>query len=152
MNPNTWKRIDDDFADVERLAGRRLTRALVLPTDDEIARAALELGCTFVDDYVTFLRRYGGATVGGSEIYGLRPVEGMGVEWSVVMVTQRFRQDRFPGTEDWYVISDDGYGNPIGIARDGRVMISDHDTGTISVLENSFEEFLVNWCLQKSAE
>ena len=136
-------------------AKRRYTyreSALDLPAEDEISRAASVLGCTFADDYVTFLRRYGGATVGVSEIYGLRPVEVMGVEWSVVKVTQRYRRDGFPGTEVWHVISGDGYGNPIGIARDGRVMISDHDAGGISVLEDSFEDFLVKWCLQNTNE
>ena len=150
MNPDTWQRLDQHFAEVEKHAGRTLTRASEVPGEDEISRAASELNCTFDDDYVAFLRRYGGATVGSLPVFGLRPVEVMGEPWSVVHVTQQFRRQGWPGTDQWYVISDDGFGNPIGIAADGRVMISDHDAGQISPLASDFEDFLLNHCLERT--
>jgi hypothetical protein len=148
----TWEKLEKDFLQVERIAGRALTRASDVPSDGEISRAAQQLDCTFTDDYIAFLRRYGGATVGSLPIFGLRPVEVTGEPWSVVAATQIFRQEALPGTEDWYVISNDGYGNPIGIARDGRVMIVDHDAGGLSVLADSFEDFLLSHCLPKDGE
>jgi hypothetical protein len=48
---------------------------------------------------------------------------------------------------EWYVISEDGFGNPIGMAQDGRVMISDHDGGQASLLATEFEYFLLHHCL-----
>jgi hypothetical protein len=48
------------------------------------------------------------------------------------------------------VISEDGFGNPIGIAPDGQVMIADHDVGQLSVLTSNFEEFLVKQCSNES--
>jgi hypothetical protein len=148
MNPDTWNRLDAEFAEVERLAGYRLTRARETPSDDEVSRAAADLGCAFHDDYAAFLRRYGGATVGSLPVFGLRPVEATGEPWSVVEVTRNFRQHHWPRTEGWYVISDDGFGNAIGIAPDGRVMTTDHDAGGVHVLTNSFEEFLLTRCLR----
>lgn len=150
MNPKTWEILDDHFSQVERIAGRALTKAVEAPSDDEIARAAKELDARFADDYVAFLQRYGGATVGSLPVYGLRPVEATGDPWSVVQVTHQFQKQGWPGTDGWYIISDDGFGNPIGIAADGRVMILYHDVGQISVLADSFEDFLMRHCLEGS--
>ncbi|MFN3648428.1 MAG: SMI1/KNR4 family protein [Armatimonadota bacterium] len=122
-----------------------IARATEQPTIDEIAQAEAQLGVSFHPDYAEFLRRYGGAVVGGMEIYGLRPVEVMGEPWSVVESTLHARAEGWPGSEDWYVISNDGFGNPIGVARNGWVRLYDHDRGQHAVLAKSFEEFLWSW-------
>lgn len=147
MNPNTWRLLDNHFAEIEAEAGRKLTRATEVPSDEEIAVAETELSCVFDDDYAAFLRRYGGATVGPFPVFGLRPVEAMGEPWSVTEVTRQLREQAWAGTDQWYVISDDGFGNPIGLANDGRVMVSDHDAGQISQVARNFEEFLLKNCL-----
>ena len=50
---------------------------------------------------------------------------------------------KWPDIEDWYVISDDGRGNPIRIDPEGKVWLSDHDAGFEKVkLADNFEEFL----------
>lgn len=148
MKPETWTLLDRQFAEDEAIAGRALSKALEVPSEKEIADAAVAIGCTFDEDYVAFLRRYGGATVGSLPVFGLRPVEVMGKRWSVVELTKWFREQGWPGVSEWYVISEDGFGNPIGIAKDGRVMISDHDVGNVSVLASDLEDFLLHHCLK----
>jgi hypothetical protein len=69
-------------------------------------------------------------------------------EASVVEVTRRFRQKRWPGTDTWLVISIDHAGNPVGMDRAGKVWISDHDAGTVESIANSFEDYLRKRCLK----
>ena len=142
MKTETWDKLDSMFSTYPFM------RALEIPTDEEIANASAAVGCRFHRDYVEFLQRYGGAMAGSLPVFGLRPVEVMSKHlWSVVVVTEWFRDQEWPGTSDWYIISNDGFGNPIGVAADGQVMISDHDFGGIDVLANNFEDFLINHCL-----
>lgn len=142
--------LDRRFTEDNEIAGRHITQAVDVPSEDEIFEAARILCCTFDPSYIEFLQRYGGAMVGSLPIYGLRPVNVMGNRWSVVDVTQWFRHEGWPGVSEWYVISEDGFGNPIGIAPDGQVMIADHDVGQLSVLTSNFEEFLVKQCSNES--
>ncbi len=86
--------------------------------------------------------------VGSLPVFGLRPTKVMGERWSVVEVTRWFRAEGWPETSSWYVISEDGFGNPIGVARDGQVMISDHDVGQTRVLARSFEDVLLQRCFK----
>jgi hypothetical protein len=55
MTPFTFHKLDKEFSAFP------ITKASDTPTDDEIAQAASALGVAFHDDYVAFLRRYGGA-------------------------------------------------------------------------------------------
>jgi hypothetical protein len=142
MNTRIWQALDQQFALFP------ITRASEVPSETEIAEAAATIGCTFHEDYVAFVRRYGAAMVGSLPVFGLRPAHVMGKQWSVVDETRWFRDQGWPGVNDWYVISDDGFGNPIGMASDGRVMISDHDGGQVSVLAADFEDFLLHHCLK----
>ncbi len=103
----------------------------------------------FASDYREFVRRYGGAVVGPYPIFGLRRAEPMGTnEGSVVEITRRFHQKRWPGTEAWVVFSLDHAGNPIGMDKDGKVWISDHDAGAVQLLAPTFEEYLRRRCLK----
>lgn len=142
MDTRTWQMLDQEFAQFP------LMRASEVPSDAEIADAAAALGCTFHEDYVAFLRRYGGATVGSMPVFGLRPAPVTGTPWHVVEVTKWFREQGWPGVDEWYIISEDGFGNPIGLTPDGRVMVSDHDVGRVMVLANDFEDFLLHHCLR----
>jgi hypothetical protein len=127
-------------------------KASEVPSDEEIAGAAAAIGCAFHQDYVDFLRRYGAATVGSLPVFGLRPVKVMGNRWSVVEVTTWFREHAWPGVNEGYVISEDGFGNPISVPTDGRVMISDDDAGEIAVLATDFADILLHHCLPRSRE
>jgi len=101
------------------------------------------------EDYLTFIEKYGGAIVGPYRIYGLRKAPSMGSkEASVLDITDRFVKQHWLGVENWLVISTDLSGNPIGLASDGKVWISDHDHGQVTVVATSFEEFLRSWCLK----
>lgn len=110
--------------------------------DDEIDAAEKAVGISFVPDYRWFLRTYGGAMVKSLPVYGLRWSEVM-AESTVVAETLRFRKDGWRLTDNLVIISVDGSGNPIGIAKDGRVWISDHDVGKDSVMADSFEDFIL---------
>ena len=104
------------------------------------------------EDYKNFVETYGGAIVGPYRVFGLRKAVPMGVkEASALDVTNRFVKQRWPGTEDWLVISTDHSGNPVGLAADGRVWISDHDNGQVTVIASSFESFLRQYCLKLPA-
>lgn len=140
MTDDTWTRLDAAFARFPML------KAEPVPARD-VAAASATLRLPFPRDYRAFLERYGAAIVGSSPIFGLRPVEPMGNEWSVVDVNRRYRADNWPGVEDWLVISADNSGNPIGIDRDGRLWTSDHDLGEVLLVAEDFEEFLRKKCL-----
>jgi len=63
---------------------------------------------------------------------------------NVLNVTKFYKAVQgWPSIEDWYIVSDDGFGNPIGIDPKGKVWLSDHDSGFEKVkLADSFDEFL----------
>ena len=113
------------------------------PTPKEINDAQETLDVIFHDDYIEFLLTFGGGMVGSLPVYGLRPVEVFGKSWSVVDVTLRFRRDNWPHTNDSYVISTDGRGNPIGVAPDARLMSYDHDVGDYYEVAEHLEAFII---------
>ena len=120
-----------------------------VPNMDEIESASEALGVPFATDYREFLLVFGAAMVGPYPIFGLRPVEVMGDdEWSVVDMTQRYRNDGVPGSDAWVVFSEDHAGNPIGMDASGKVWIHDHDFGGVMELAASFEEYIRNQCLK----
>lgn len=139
MRAETWGRLDEHLRDP-------LLRAEAVPAE-EIEAASEELGMPFSADYKDFVLRYGGALVGSSPIIGLRAAELMGaLEGSVVKATQHFRKDGWPGVESWAVISIDPFGNPIGLAADDSVWLSDHDSHVIEKVAESFQDYLLR-CL-----
>ncbi len=117
------------------------------PTNEEIDQASQELNVPFASDYREFLIMFGGAMVGPYPVFGLRPVEVMGNEWSVVNVTARYRNDGVPGCDDWVVLSEDHSGNPVGMDSKGTIWIHDHDFGGITPLAEDFEEHILVRCL-----
>lgn len=140
MMQDIWERLEIEFAQFPILKVGTVTK-------EEIDSASLSLGIPFPEDYREFLLRYGGAIVGPYSIFGLRAVEPMGNQWSVTEVNQHYRAEKWPGVEKWLVISRDHAGNPMGIEKDGRVLVSDHDTGDISPIASSFEDFIRRQCL-----
>jgi cell wall assembly regulator SMI1 len=142
VRPDTWVELDEQFA---RYPFLRAGTAEAVAVD--VASAAV--GLSFPDDYREFLLKHGGAIVGPYPVFGVRPVEAMGNEWSVVEMNRRFRADRWPGVDSWLIVSADHAGNPMGIDSDGHVLISDHDLGGISVTADSFEDFLRKRCLRR---
>jgi SMI1 / KNR4 family (SUKH-1) len=143
VRDDTWAALESQFARHPFLRGGRVPQ-------EEIDAAIAALQVPFPDDYREFLLRYGGAIVGPYPVFGLRPVEPMGNEWSVLEVNRRYRRERWRGVDDWLIVSVDHAGNPMGIAEDGRVWVSDHDFGDIAPIADSFEHFLQKECLGSS--
>ncbi len=142
MNNGTWKSLEDMFETFPMMKAGPVS-------DLEIDSAEQNLGVLFGQDYRGFIARYGGALVGPYPIFGLKKAVPMSKnDFSVIEVTNRFRNAGWPGVEQWIVISMDHSGNPIGIGGDGRVRISDHDNGGIAIIADSFEDFLKKWCLK----
>jgi hypothetical protein len=140
MKQETWARLDREFS---RFPMMKASAA----SQQEIEEAAEALGCFLQKDYIDFLLRYGGAIVGPYPIFGLHRPPAMGAPWSFVDVTKQFRADGWKGTCEWCIISEDGFGNPIGVSSDGKVWVSDHDAGQITEIAANFEEFLRQHCL-----
>src|SRR2546428_5537635 len=125
MREETWNAIEPMFA-----------RFLFMRADgvdiSEIDAASQELGIPFAGDYREFVHRYGGAIVGPYPIFGLRRADPMAMnEGSVLEVTRRFQEKRWPGTESRVVFSIDHAGNPVGLDSDGKVWLSDHDARVV---------------------
>ena len=113
--------------------------------EEELWDAEKKLKVTFHPVYIQLIKRYGAIDIYGQYIYGMRYVSLMGkTNYTVVDKTLFYKEkQQWPGIEDWYIISDDGRGNPIGCKPDGSVWLSDHDARCEHVkLADNFEEFL----------
>ncbi|HEY1786988.1 MAG TPA: SMI1/KNR4 family protein [Verrucomicrobiae bacterium] len=142
MRKQTWQTLDEFFADSPELKSEKVALA-------EIAAAEREVGVTLAADYKEFIHRYGGAIVGRFPIFGLRRAEEMGQDdSSFLKVTKFYREQHWPGTEKWAVISTDYDGNPVGLDAEGKVWISDHDARAIQLLSSNLEMYLREWCLK----
>lgn len=112
---------------------------------NEIEEAEKKINLSFSDTYKKFIHLYGAGLFDGHFIHGLRYIDMMDkYRWSVIDKTTFYKNDqKWPDIDDWYIISDDGRGNPIGCKPDGSVWLSDHDAAFERVkLADNFEEFL----------
>jgi hypothetical protein len=145
MRNETLKTLEDFFQKNPFMKAGAVSRV-------EVDAAFIRFRFTLPEDYLSFVETYGGAIVGPYPIFGLRKAAPMGIEEaSALDVTRHFVKQRWPGTENWLVISTDHSGNPVGLASDGQIWISDHDNGQVTVIAPSFESFLREWCLKLSA-
>lgn len=88
----------------------------------EIEEPEQKLQVKFSDSYEKFVSLYGGALLSENSIYGLRKEEMMGDDhWSVTEITLNYRNQNWTGTENWYIVSDDGSENPFGVDPEGKV-------------------------------
>jgi hypothetical protein len=117
-----WNFLDQQFQE------EPTWKAEEVPTKEEIGKAEDELKLKFHADYLKYLYKYGGGSAFAYDIYGLKPTKSMTKNYSVVSNTNFYRSQNWPNIESWYIISDDGFGNPIGIEQ--------------LKLADSFEEFL----------
>ncbi|MGO4184921.1 SMI1/KNR4 family protein [Paenibacillus sp. MCAF9] len=111
-------------------------------TQEEIAKAQQRLNVSFHEDYVHFIRTFGGAYA-GLAVHAFSNGSSLGNE-TVIDLTLEFREQfkELPCAEvlrTSYVISMDGSGDPIIIDRLGKVHICYHDTGEIKLVADSFE-------------
>jgi hypothetical protein len=134
---NVWKLLDEKRLQYPEDFGQPFLQ------EDEINRVQIVLGVYFSEQYLRFIRDYGNASLPGHTVYGMYPLKD---EWlkTVLDKTLFYRNhQKWPGIEDWYIVSDDGFGNPMGVDPEGKVWLSDHDSGFEKVkLADDFEEFL----------
>lgn len=137
MNVSTWNRLAEYF--------RKSPGDAAPPgTEDEVNALAARLGSPMPDQYRDFLLRYGGAYIGQYPVYGVHRSKATGLgKLRAAEVNEGFRQQGWPHADEWLIVSEDGYGNAIGIADDGRVLVWDHELGGIYELGSSFEDFLL---------
>lgn len=136
MSASVWTRLNEYFVRYPSMRGTGVS-------DETIEAAEHDLGREFSPSYREFLRRHGAAMLGAQPVLGLSPLDVLGADWwDAVRVTRHFWDDAWLGTADWYIISTDGAGNPIGVDEGGRVWISDHDGGGIERIADSFVEWL----------
>lgn len=114
-------------------------------TQEEIAHAEQQLNVRFHEDYVHFIRKFGGAYA-GLAVHAFSNGSSIGNE-TVADLTLDFREQykELPigdALQTGYVISIDGSGNPIIIDQSGKVFICHHDTGEVKLLADSFEALI----------
>jgi len=112
--------------------------------EQDILNAENTLNLKFSPEYIAYLKKYGGGSLLDLNISGVTEIISMGSRiMPVFEKTNFYRSQGWPGIGDWYIVSDDGFGNPIGIDPEGKVWLSDHDSGFEKVkLSDSFDEFL----------
>ncbi|MBA3707847.1 MAG: SMI1/KNR4 family protein [Planctomycetes bacterium] len=144
MKQEIWNAITQGFEK------HPVTRSPTRPSAEQVAAAEQALKVQFADDYRDFILRYGAGIVGSQSVIGIGRAEAMGKqEASVSDATFFFRKEAWIGVNDWYVISIDGSGNPIGVDRNGEVHTSDHDARKVVRLCGSFEEWIERICLKR---
>lgn len=114
-------------------------------SQEEIVEAQQRLNVNFHEDYLHFIKTFGGAYA-GLAVHAFSNGSSLGNE-TVVDLTLEFREqfNEFPFAEilrTSYVISMDGSGDPIIINQAGKVFICYHDTGEFKLLADSFEEMI----------
>ena len=134
---NIWKMLDKQFKAYPQDMAGGVTESVIKQEEDK-------LSLLFSKGYKEFLLKYGGAGIGSKFVYGLRKHKDMDVKlYTVSRLTDFYKNQKWPGIKEWYIISEDFDGNPIGIDPKGVVWLSDHDSGFEKVkLADNFEEFL----------
>jgi hypothetical protein len=141
MKPETRRAIEEHYAEFPQSHSGGVG-------ESEIQEASRTMGIVFPDDYREFLTRYGGGHIGSYAVAGLRKWGfAANDDWNIVDQTMHFRNQKWPGTEQWAVFTSDGSGNPIGFDDSGRVWLSDHDSCEIVGLELDFELWVRCWAL-----
>lgn len=114
-------------------------------TQFEIEAAEKELNITFHEDYIIFIKKFGGSYA-GIPIYAFKNNE-MLSEDTVIDLTKNFRADyegdnRSEIINKSYVFSFDGSGNPIMINQKGEVIIFYHDNDQYKILADSLSKLI----------
>lgn len=119
-------------------------------TSDQINEAQKLLNVQFNEQYINFIKRFGGAFAGIS-IHAFSNESLIG-KATVVDLTLKFRDtygESVPRElRNSYVISDDGSGNPILMDMAGKITIYFHDSGESELLYNSLQELLASTILK----
>jgi hypothetical protein len=119
-------------------------------TLDEIVHAEDLLNIKFNDQYIEFIKMFGGS-FGGINIYAFKNGSLIGKE-TVVDLTVGFRKayGKNPNSsmKNSYAISVDISGNPILMNEKGNILLYLHDSNEVEILSNSLEELLTKTFLE----
>lgn len=114
-------------------------------SDEEINRAENILNIKFNDQYIQFIKLFGGA-FGGISIHAFNNGSLIG-KATVIELTKKFRETYNDLDKailnSFYIVSDDGSGNPILMNTGGEIFIFLHDSYEIEYLYGSLEELLI---------
>lgn len=114
-------------------------------SDEEITHAESMLNIKFNDQYIQFITLFGGA-FGGISIHAFNNGSLIG-NATVTDLTEKFRKTYSDLDKNilkaFYVLSDDGSGNPILMNTDGEIFIFLHDSYEVEYLYGSLEELLM---------
>jgi len=130
---------------LKKLESRCKDDGIPVKDNNLIQDAEKKLGVHFSESFIAFLKKFGGALLEGHVIYGLISSDQSSfLSETIIERTKFFKEtQKWPDIENWYIVSDDGSGNPIGVDPEGKVWLSDHDAGFEQIkLADSFEEFL----------
>ncbi len=109
-------------------------------SSEEIKHAENILGIKFHDDYIEFIKKFGGASV-GLDIHAFNNSTLIGKE-TVIELTQGFQkllELHEQPMNKLYAISDDGSGNPILMDQQGHIFIYYHDSSEMEMLYESLD-------------
>lgn len=114
-------------------------------SDEEIDEAQKELHVKFSEEYIDFLKKFGGSYV-GVPIYGFNNSEMLSNQ-TVVDLTNEFREsykqdNRCPIIQESYVISITGNGDPVMVVPSGEILIFYHDSDSQEIYSQSFLELI----------
>lgn len=135
---NTWELLKQEYEEFPHVK-------CINAMDKQIKQAEHELGLNFSKSYRFFLKNHECSCVGELDINTItKSPSSPSVLWSVIETTKWFKEhQKWPNIDDWYIVSDNNSGDPIGIKPNGEVWISYHDSGfEQEKLANDFEEFL----------
>lgn len=137
MKEDLLKKIETLFNTHSGLSGQPAT-------DTEIIDAEKKLNLKFNEQYIEFIKLFGGA-FGGIDIHAFNNGSLIG-KATVTEMTEKFRSaytDKLPEELlSAIVISDDGSGNPILINTSGEIFIYFHEENEVQLLYDSLEVLL----------
>ena len=114
----------------------------ILASSEEIKYAENILRIKFHDDYIEFIKKFGGASA-GLDIHAFHNSTLIGKE-TVIELTQGFQKllelhEQPMNKNKLYAISDDGSGNPILMDQQGHIFIYYHDSSEMEMLYESLD-------------
>lgn len=112
----------------------------VATTEEEIGLIEDELNIKLDDDFKTFTTTFGGCLIRDSQIYGFRNSDFLG-DNTIIDINMQF-SGFLENYENSMAIGTDGWGNPVFINDENKVLMFDHDENKEVVMAESFSAYL----------
>jgi cell wall assembly regulator SMI1 len=136
INEDIWQLLENLY---EQFPDLKCSNA----TDAQICLAEENLNLKFSDFYRYFLKNHEVSSISGVDINTLNKPKTDSSYTSVVEATIKFNQSkRYPGNDNYYIISNNYNGEILGANPRGEICILSHDTDKKVKVAENFEEFL----------